>query len=75
MTARTYIPTDRFRYKYDRDPKYLEPDLRVRCAADHKVVFEDQSRANHSAERAGRRGQRMKAYLGKCGHWHVARIK
>lgn len=48
------------------------PDTRLRCKADDKVVFMDKE----AAERAVAKSEgRMKCYLGRCGHWHLARRK
>lgn len=50
------------------------PDTRPRCSECGKVVF-DQARAERSALKATERGTPMKAYRGKCGHWHTSRSR
>jgi hypothetical protein len=49
-------------------------DARLRCAEDGKVVYTSMGQAEHAAERISGR-QPMQAYLGRCGHYHVSRIK
>jgi hypothetical protein len=51
------------------------PDYRPRCVKDDKVVFRTAADAAVAADKITQRGQPMKHYLGKCGHWHLARIK
>lgn len=66
VKAATYIPEE-------REGWWGGPDTRLRCAADHKVVFQTEHAAQRSADKATHRGTAMHAYLGKCGHWHTAR--
>lgn len=70
MTAETYTPSSRIGW-------WGGPDMRIRCLQDDKVVFPDQAAAEQSAAKIRARGntaredERMCAYRGKCGHWHV----
>ncbi len=64
MPSETYIPVGRV--------KWFGTDKRIRCVADDKVVFGSREDAERSADRAK---DQMKAYLGKCGHWHTTRVK
>ncbi len=64
--AATFVPPHRVGW-------WGGPDKRERCSRDDKVVFADEPAARKSAEAASDRGTPMKAYLGKCGHWHTAR--
>jgi hypothetical protein len=74
--ADTYIPTDRKRWaNVPGGGLVRQLDKRIRCSRDHKVVFRTEQEAELSAARATGRGVPMKPYLGKCGHWHTARIK
>jgi hypothetical protein len=50
------------------------PKFRVRCAACDKVVFTEE-RARRAAEAITASRQRMRAYLGRCGHWHLTKKK
>ena len=67
-------------------PTYQEPHwytgvMKTRCADCHKVVvaYDEgtaHQRANQISERPKVRPEynvRMKAYKGRCGHWHVTR--
>lgn len=54
-------------YRADDDP-------RLRCVEDGKVVYTSMEAAEHAAKRISGR-QPMRAYHGRCGHYHVSRIK
>ncbi len=70
--AATYVPECRMRFNGTAQ----EPDLRLRCSHDDKVVFETRADAKRSADHATARGTRMKAYCGpQCGHWHTSRVR
>lgn len=65
----TYIPEGRVGWWGDLD-------ARVRCTKDDKVAFASKELAQRSAakirERHPKKGdERMMAYLGRCGNWHV----
>jgi hypothetical protein len=47
-------------------------DHRLRCVNDGKVIFTSMGQAESAAERISAR-EPMKAYLGRCGHYHVSR--
>jgi hypothetical protein len=49
-------------------------DPRLRCVEDEKVVYTSMEQAEHAAKRISDR-QPMRAYLGRCGHYHVSRIR
>lgn len=49
-------------------------DHRLRCADDGKVVYTSMGKAEHAASRIAER-QAMRAYLGRCGHYHVSRVR
>lgn len=51
-----------------------EGDERIRCEADAKVIYGTMEQAESAARLISSR-QPMKAYLGDCGHYHVARRK
>lgn len=68
VRAGTYIPEG-------KEGWWGKPDLRLRCKADHKVVFANEQDAIRSANKATNRGTPMKAYRGKCGYWHTSRIR
>lgn len=71
-------PKHRFGTDNDRvlmTPTYrTKGDLRLRCEADAKVVYTSMEAASHAAGLISGR-EAMKAYLGDCGHFHVARRK
>jgi len=51
-------------------------DRRPRCTACGKVVIADRETAEHKAATIRARGSKlgddqMRAYLGRCGHWHL----
>lgn len=50
-------------------------DTRPRCIQDDKVAFDTKERAERSALKASERGTPMNSYKGKCGLYHVTRIK
>lgn len=76
MAAQTYVPTNRKRWKRQANGTLGRvPDVRLRCSDDNKVVFFSKPEAELTVARAAGRGTQMWAYLGKCGHWHVARVK
>lgn len=66
MKAGTYIPEE-------REGWWGGPDTRLRCKADHKVIFANEGDATRSANKATARGTAMHAYKGACGHWHTTR--
>lgn len=71
-----YVPRDKRRWWRNLlDLLRSEPDVRPRCIADDKVVFRTSADAERVAMRVTRRGTAMRAYLGACGHWHLARVK
>jgi hypothetical protein len=69
-------PKHRFASAADRvlmAPTYrTEGDHRLRCEADAKVVYTSMDQAAHAASAISGR-EPMKPYLGRCGHYHVAR--
>jgi hypothetical protein len=52
-------------YRADDDP-------RLRCTEDGKVVYTSIEAAEHAASKISER-EPMRAYLGRCGHYHVSR--
>lgn len=55
-------------------------DKRPRCTDDDKVVFPSEERAERAAEKIRARmvhsnDNKMTAYLGGCGNWHVGHAR
>lgn len=75
MKAPTIIPIDRTRLRRTVHGVEEVPDHRVRCTLDDKVVFATAADAAIAAQLITRHRQAMKHYLGRCGHWHLARVK
>lgn len=57
------------------EPHWFDGRIRVRCTECYKVVLTDETFAVKRAAEISATHQPMKAYLGKCGHWHLSRIK
>jgi hypothetical protein len=62
-----------------RAPLYTEPHWytgkpKVRCAGCDKVAYPDEETAQLRARQISER-EPMRHYRGRCGHWHVARIR
>lgn len=69
----TYVPIGRQGW-------WGDVDLRVRCKFDDKVAFSCWEEAERSARKIRERGSlpgddRMHAYQGVCGNWHVGHSK
>ncbi len=55
-------------------PVHRAPDGRLRCTECGKVVYTSLSKAEHAASTISRR-EAMRAYHGRCGHYHVSRVR